>query len=106
MDVIRAVREIVDVPVACYNVSGEYAMVKAAAKNGWIDERRVVEETLTGFVRAGGGRGDYVFRCQRMGPFCTTNRVNPPKNGGKSTITWWIYHHGVHAAHTRPRPAH
>jgi porphobilinogen synthase len=53
MDVIRAVREISDVPVACYNVSGEYAMVKAAARNGWIDENRVIDETLVGFVRAG-----------------------------------------------------
>jgi porphobilinogen synthase len=53
MDVIRAVREVALVPVACYNVSGEYAMVKAAARNGWIDEHRVVEEILTGFARAG-----------------------------------------------------
>jgi porphobilinogen synthase len=53
LDVIRAVREAVDVPVACFNVSGEYAMVKAAARNGWIDEERIVEEMLTGFVRAG-----------------------------------------------------
>ena len=53
MDLIRAVREISDVPVACYNVSGEYAMVKAAALNGWIDEERVIDETLVGFVRAG-----------------------------------------------------
>jgi porphobilinogen synthase len=53
MDLIRAVREISDVPVACYNVSGEYAMVKAAGRNGWIDEERVVDETLAGFVRAG-----------------------------------------------------
>jgi porphobilinogen synthase len=53
MDLIRAVREISDVPVACYNVSGEYSMVKAAARNGWIDEERVVDEMLVGFVRAG-----------------------------------------------------
>ena len=53
MDLIRAVRENCDVPVACYNVSGEYAMVKAAAANGWIDEQRVVDEMLTGFARAG-----------------------------------------------------
>jgi porphobilinogen synthase len=53
MDLIRAVSEVSDVPVACYNVSGEYAMVKAAARNGWIDEERVVDETLAGFVRAG-----------------------------------------------------
>ena len=53
MDLIRAVRDIVDVPVACYNVSGEYAMVKAAAERGWIDEERIVDETLVGFARAG-----------------------------------------------------
>jgi porphobilinogen synthase len=53
MDLIRAVRESFDVPVACYNVSGEYSMVKAAARNGWIDEDRIVDEMLTGFVRAG-----------------------------------------------------
>lgn len=53
MDLIRAVREISDVPVVCYNVSGEYSMVKAAALNGWIDEARVVDETLACFVRAG-----------------------------------------------------
>ena len=53
MDLIRAVREVSDVPVVCYNVSGEYAMVKAAARNGWIDEDRIVDETLAGFARAG-----------------------------------------------------
>ncbi|MDQ2857264.1 MAG: porphobilinogen synthase [Candidatus Eremiobacteraeota bacterium] len=53
MDLIAAVREISDVPVVCYNVSGEYSMVKAAALNGWIDEDRVVDETLLGFARAG-----------------------------------------------------
>ncbi len=53
LDVIRAVRETTDLPVAAYNVSGEYAMVKAAAQNGWLDERRVVLETLTGIARAG-----------------------------------------------------
>jgi len=53
LDLIRAVKEISDVPVACYNVSGEYAMVKAAARNGWIDEDRIVDETLTAFARAG-----------------------------------------------------
>jgi porphobilinogen synthase len=53
LDVIRAVREHVDVPVAAYNVSGEYAMVKAAAQRGWIDEKRLVLETLTSIRRAG-----------------------------------------------------
>ncbi|MBS4022149.1 MAG: porphobilinogen synthase [Dethiobacter sp.] len=53
MDVIRAVKENTNVPVAAYNVSGEYSMVKAAAQNGWIDEKRVVLEILTGIKRAG-----------------------------------------------------
>jgi len=53
LDVIRRVRERFDVPVAAYNVSGEYAMVKAAARNGWLDEQRVTMEILTGIQRAG-----------------------------------------------------
>lgn len=53
MDIIAKVRERINRPVACYNVSGEYAMVKAAAANGWIDEKRIVLETLTGMKRAG-----------------------------------------------------
>jgi porphobilinogen synthase len=53
LDVIREVRDAVDVPVAAYNVSGEYAMVKAAAEKGWIDEARVMRETLTSIARAG-----------------------------------------------------
>jgi porphobilinogen synthase len=53
MDVIRRVKDTFGMPTACYNVSGEYAMVKAAAANGWIDEERVVIETLMGFKRAG-----------------------------------------------------
>jgi len=53
MDVIRQVREHYDLPVAAYNVSGEFAMIKAAAQNGWIDERRVAMEVLTGIRRAG-----------------------------------------------------
>lgn len=53
MDVVRAVRESFDLPLAVYNVSGEYSMVKAAAAKGWIDEKRIVGEILTGFKRAG-----------------------------------------------------
>src|SRR5438067_1629403 len=53
LDVIRAVRERFDVPVGAYNVSGEYAMIKAAAQRGWLDEKRVVLEVLTGIQRAG-----------------------------------------------------
>ncbi len=53
LDIIRRVRERFDLPVAAYNVSGEYAMVKAAAKNGWLDEKRVTLEILTSIKRAG-----------------------------------------------------
>ena len=53
LDVVRQVRDHIHYPVAVYNVSGEYAMVKAAAGNGWIDEKRIVMETLTGMKRAG-----------------------------------------------------
>jgi len=53
LDVLWRVREAVNVPVAVYNVSGEYAMIKAAAKSGWLDEAAVVDEMLVGFKRAG-----------------------------------------------------
>jgi porphobilinogen synthase len=53
LDVIREARLRFDAPLAAYNVSGEYAMVKAAAQNGWVDERRIVYEILTGIIRAG-----------------------------------------------------
>ncbi len=53
LDVVRAVKDVSEVPVAVYNVSGEYAMVKAAGLNGWIDYEKVVLETLLGFKRAG-----------------------------------------------------
>ncbi|MXW34595.1 MAG: porphobilinogen synthase [Chloroflexi bacterium] len=53
LDVVRAVRDSTELPLAAYNVSGEYAMLKAAAAQGWIDEERVMMETLTGIRRAG-----------------------------------------------------
>jgi porphobilinogen synthase len=53
LDVLRAVRESVDVPVAAYNISGEYSMVEAAAANGWIDREAAILETLTSIRRAG-----------------------------------------------------
>jgi porphobilinogen synthase len=53
LDVIRAVREEFDLPLAAYNVSGEYAMLKAAAARGWLDERQAVLESLTAIKRAG-----------------------------------------------------
>ena len=53
LDVLRRVRDAVDVPVAAYNISGEYAMVEAAAANGWIDREPAILETLTSIRRAG-----------------------------------------------------
>lgn len=53
LDIIKQVHDNFDVPVACYNVSGEYSMIKAAAKNGWIDEKAAALEALTAMKRAG-----------------------------------------------------
>ena len=53
LDIIRRIKDEFNVPVAAYNVSGEFAMIKAAAQNGWLDEKRVVLEALTGMKRAG-----------------------------------------------------
>ena len=54
LDIVRSTRDrFPDLPLAAYNVSGEYAMVKAAAQQGWLDERRAVLEILTGIRRAG-----------------------------------------------------
>jgi len=53
LDIIRMARDRFNVPLAAYNVSGEYAMLKAAVQNGWLDEKRVVLEALTSIKRAG-----------------------------------------------------
>src|SRR5215217_2288722 len=53
LDIVREVKNAVDVPVSVYNISGEYVMIKAAAKMGWIDENKAILETLTSFKRAG-----------------------------------------------------
>lgn len=53
LDVLRRTREVTDLPIAAYNVSGEYSMIKAAAQNGWLDERAAVLEAMTGIKRAG-----------------------------------------------------
>jgi porphobilinogen synthase len=53
LDIIREVKNSVDVPVSCYNISGEYAMIKAAARMGWVDENKAILETLTSMKRAG-----------------------------------------------------
>src|SRR5688572_28511563 len=54
LDIVREVKNAVDVPVSVYNISGEYAMIKAAAERGWIDEDKAIIETLTSIKRAGG----------------------------------------------------
>ena len=56
LDVIAGARERFDVPLFAYNVSGEYSMIRAAGRAGWIDERRVTLETLTAMKRAGAGQ--------------------------------------------------
>jgi porphobilinogen synthase len=53
LDIIREVKNAVNVPVSAYNISGEYSMIKAAAKMGWIDENKAIIETLTAIKRAG-----------------------------------------------------
>lgn len=53
LDVIKSIKEITNLPLCAYNVSGEYSMVKAAAQNGWIDEKRIVMEIMTSIKRAG-----------------------------------------------------
>jgi porphobilinogen synthase len=53
LDIISRVREEIDLPVAAYNVSGEFSMIKAAAQKGWLDETKVMMETLTAIKRAG-----------------------------------------------------
>jgi porphobilinogen synthase len=53
LDIIREVKNAVNIPVSAYNISGEYAMVKAAAKMGWLDEDKAILETLTSIKRAG-----------------------------------------------------
>ena len=69
LDIVRAARDRFDVPIAVYNVSGEYSMIKAAAQNGWIDEERAVDESIAGFARAGADiiityfAKDYAARC-------------------------------------------
>ena len=57
LDVIYRLRQKTTLPIAAYHVSGEYLMIKAAAKSGWLDEKKVVLETLTGIRRAGAGTG-------------------------------------------------
>jgi len=90
MDVIQRVREAVDVPVCAYNVSGEYSMVKAAARNGWIDEKRAVFEILTGIKRAGADMvitywaKDVARWLKEPAAHATTQAATREKTNGKS----------------------
>ncbi len=63
LDVIAALKQQTDVPIAAYHVSGEYAMVKAAAQRGWLDERACMTEALTAIARAG---ADVIFTYAAM----------------------------------------
>jgi porphobilinogen synthase len=56
LDIVRSARDAFDIPITAYNVSGEYAMIKAAGRLGWIDEQRVILETLLSMKRAGANR--------------------------------------------------
>ena len=75
LDLIRAARERTDLPVVAYNVSGEYAMIKAAAANGWLDERAVTLEALTGIRRAG---ADLNHQLSRQGGRPVAARIAEP----------------------------
>ncbi len=74
LDVVRAARDSFDVPIAVFNVSGEYAAIKAAAANGWLDGDRAIDEILTAFVRAGADvvityfAKEYAARAARRAP--------------------------------------
>lgn len=67
LDIVRDIRTTFDVPVAAYNVSGEYAMLKAAAYNGWLDERGAVLEALTSIARAGASMIVTYHACEAAG---------------------------------------
>ncbi len=101
LDVLRAVAEVSDVPVAAYQVSGEYAMIEAAAANGWLDRDRTILETLTAIRRAG---ADVVLTywatevAARLGPrlahlgvrrFTCGYAAAPPKPEGPASTTRW-----------------
>src|SRR3712207_9431575 len=92
LDIVARVADAVDVPVSAYQVSGEYAMLEAAAANGWVDRQRAILETLTAIRRAGAGTvltywAVEAARWLRRGP---TSRPGAP--GGRSG--WFPGHPG------------
>ena len=89
LDMIQRVRERFDVPVGAYNVSGEYAMVKAAARNGWIDEKRIVLEITDGNSARGRGHYSDVSRERRgaLAEELLSRRVKDPGAMASETVT-------------------
>jgi porphobilinogen synthase len=80
LDVLREVREIAEVPLAAFNVSGEYAMLKAAAANGWLDERAVVLEVLTSIARSG---ADLILTYHARDVACWLSERDYLRSGGE-----------------------
>lgn len=82
LDVVKQVREITGMPLAVYNVSGEYSMVKAAAAAGWIDEKRIVMENMTAMKRAG---ADIIITYHALD---VAAWLDTPENGTENGMTW------------------
>ena len=76
MDIISKVKNNFDLPLVAYNVSGEYAMVKAAAANNWIDEQRMIMEIITSIKRAG---ADIIITYHALELADILNKKNEPK---------------------------
>ena len=87
LDIVRRARDEFDVPLVAYNVSGEYAMVKAAAQRGWIDERRVALETLTAIKRAGAGR-IITYHAKEAARWLREDEVGRRQAAGGSRSRW------------------
>ena len=84
LDIVRRVKDAFGAPTAVYQVSGEYAMLKAAAQNGWLDERACVLETLTGFKRAGADAILTYFALAAAGWLAASRAQRPTRLGGRA----------------------
>jgi len=86
LDIIRRAREKFNIPIAAYNVSGEYSMIKAASKMGWIDENKIINEVLTSIKRAG---ADIIITYFAKTLLSSKKKVDSakggPTSGGKET---------------------
>ncbi len=97
LDVIRRVRDAVDVPVAAYNISGEYAMVEAAAARGWIDREAAILETLTAIRRAGSDIVLTYWAAEAARLFALRRSGRPGGSGSRQSPArlpqppgWWV----------------